>query len=120
MDLQDFVSMTLTQIISGVKSAQTAAHEHGGVVNPCLNSGTVESGKQGFLWCKSGYAQVVQFDVALTVTEGTGSKAGIGVFAGAVNLGAAGQSKSEQSTVSRIKFAVPLILPEIETEEKTK
>lgn len=112
MDLQEFVSQALTQIISGVRSAQGAAAEHGGVVNPHLNTGQGEAGKQGFLLSRQGYAQIVQFDVALTIAEGTGTKGGIGVFAGAINLGSTGQSKSENSSVSRIKLSVPLVLPE--------
>ena len=111
MDLKEFVAQTLTQIVEGVKDSQTKTAEMGGEVNPHLNTTHAELGKQGFLWAGGRYAQVVQFDVALTVVEGTGTKGGIGVFAGAVTLGSSGQSKSESSSVSRVKFSVPLVLP---------
>ncbi len=111
MDLKEFVSQTLAQIVEGVKEAQSVATDLGGEVNPHLNTTHAEMGKQGILWAGGRYAQVVQFDVALTVVEGTGTKGGIGVFAGAVNLGSSGQSKSESSSVSRVKFSVPLVLP---------
>lgn len=111
MDLRDFVSETLTQIVEGVKSAQSKAAESGATVNPHLTTAHEQAGKQGFLWTGDAYAQVVQFDVALTVTEGTGTKGGIGVFAGAINLGSSGQSQNESSSVSRVKFSVPLSLP---------
>lgn len=114
MDLENFVSQTLSQIISGVKSAQVEAAKHGATVNPHLSANTTELGKQGFLWGNGAAAQIVQFDVALTVLEGTGTKGGIGVFAGAINLGSAGQSKNESSSVSRVKFSVPLTLPQNE------
>ncbi|OIQ94370.1 hypothetical protein GALL_236170 [mine drainage metagenome] len=112
MDLRDFVSETLTQIVEGVKSAQSKAEESGAKVNPHLRTSFEQAGKLGFLQTGGdGFAQIVQFDVALTVTEGTGTKGGIGVFAGAINIGSSGQSQSESSSVSRVKFSVPLSLP---------
>ena len=112
MDLKDFVSETLVQIATGVKDAQAKVKELGGTVNPSLNCGHEVASKLGFLYTRdSAMAPVVQFDVALTVTEGTGTKGGIGVFAGAVNLGSSGQSNNEQSSVSHVKFSVPLTLP---------
>ena len=112
MDLQDFVSQTLVQIISGVKNAQIEAKNLGAEVSPHLSGNITELGKQGFLWASGSAAQIVQFDVALIVTEGTGTKGGIGVFSGAVNLGSTGQSKTETSSVSHVKFSIPLTLPE--------
>jgi len=111
MDLREFVSETLTQIVEGVKNAQNKAKESGATVNPRLMISVELAAKQGFLSTEHGHAQFVQFDVALTVTEGTGTKGGIGVFAGAINLGSSGQSHDESSSVSRVKFCVPLSLP---------
>jgi hypothetical protein len=107
VDLKDFVSQTLTQIIEGVKAAQEAAKEHGAEVNPDTAGGvgshmTSMSGKN---------LRNVEFDVALTVAEGTGTKGGIGIVAGAFALGSSGQSTSQNSSVSRVQFSVPLALP---------
>ena len=112
MDLKEFVAETLVQIVAGVKQAQAEVQTFGGEVNPHLTSPGSEAGKQGFLFAEGRFAPVVRFDVALTVTEGTGTKGGIGVFAGAVNLGSTGQSKSESSSASRLQFSVPLVLPQ--------
>jgi hypothetical protein len=111
MELKDFVSQTLTQIIDGVSDAQAAALQAGAQVNPYVNAAGSDLVSQGMLYTEGNAAQVVKFDVALTVSEGTGTKGGIGVFAGAVNLGSAGQSQSENSSVSRVQFSVPVILP---------
>lgn len=111
MDLREFVSDTIFQIIAGVKEAQEKASELGGDVNPRLSSGSDHAAKHGFLRTTGGLAQIVQFDVALTIKEGSGTKGGIGVFAGAVNLGSSGQSSNESSSVSRVQFSVPLSLP---------
>lgn len=111
MDLQDFVAQTLIQISSGVKQAQAEAMKVGAEVNPHLTGGPTERASQGFLWASGRAVSVVHFDVALTIVEGTGTKGGIGVFAGAVNLGSSGQSSSENRSVSHVKFSVPLGLP---------
>ena len=55
--------------------------------------------------------ETIEFDVAVTVTEGTQTKGGIGVFMGAVGLGSQGQSSNQNASVTRIKFSVPLVLP---------
>ena len=111
MDLKDFVSQTLTQIVAGVQESQAFADQHAASVNPELSGTQAEAAKHGFLWSEAGFAQIVSFDVALTVTEGTGTKGGIGVFAGAVTLGSSGQSATTNSSVSHVKFSVPLVLP---------
>jgi len=83
-------------------------------LTPHINSSHEQLGKQGFLFSSESIVQIVNFDVALTVVEGTGTKGGIGVFAGAVNLGSSGQSNNETSSVSHVKFSIPLRLPKHE------
>jgi hypothetical protein len=112
VDLKEFVSQTLCQIVEGVKSAQQSVQTSGGAVNPKLHSGHDNLAKSGFLFSTAhGSVQVVQFDVALTVSEGSGTKGGIGVFAGVLSLGSTGQSNAENTSVSHVKFSVPLALP---------
>ena len=55
--------------------------------------------------------QNIDFDVAVTVVEGkeTGGKAGISVWS--IGAGVSGKSESSSSTVSRIKFEIPVELP---------
>jgi hypothetical protein len=58
------------------------------------------------------YVQPVEFDVAVTATdkhEATG-KGGIKVFTIA-ELGGEGSKSKERSTVSRIKFSIPIVPP---------
>jgi len=113
MDLKDFVSETLIQIANGVKQAQEQTEQIGARVNPKLTGAANNAAQHGFLPAEQAPAQIVQFDVALTVKEGSGIKGGIGIFAGAVSLGSSGQSSAENSSVSRVKFCVPLSLPEL-------
>jgi len=53
----------------------------------------------------------VEFDMAVTATEGKETKGGIGVVAGVFTLGSAGKSDAASGSESRIKFSVPLLLP---------
>jgi hypothetical protein len=110
LELKDFVRETLVQIAHGVSEAQKELSESAAEVNPQVsrrfdvknsNYGDSQSGKPIFL---------IDFDVAVTATEGTQTKGGIGVVAGVLALGRHGQSDSANSSVSRIKFMVPMAL----------
>jgi len=103
MDLQQFVAQTLVQIANGVKNAQEHVKSAGGIVNPLRASDQdpIMSPNTSF----------IEFDVALTVTEGSDSKGGIGIFVADIGLGAQGRSRSATESVSRIKFKVPMFLP---------
>lgn len=112
MDLKDFVSETLLQIVEGVKAAQSEIEQHGASINPNLLGDYKEHAKHGLLLSGTGkVAQIVEFDVALSIKEGTGTKGGIGVVAGMFALGSQGQSNAENVSLSRVKFRVPLSLP---------
>ena len=95
MDIKEFVSQTLKQIIDGVVDAQDQTRKTSAVVVPYGD-------------CQ----KKVDFDVAVTVVEGkeTGGKAGISVWS--IGAGVTGKTESSSSTVSRIKFEIPINLPQ--------
>jgi len=111
MQLEDFLSEALQQIARGIKSAQTGAGELGAAVNPAmdpLHSGVID----GFIRTGTGLMiQIVKFDIAITATESTGTKGGVGVVTGMFNLGSSGNSHESTSAVSRLQFNVPVSLP---------
>ncbi len=113
MELKEFITAVLTEIIDGVKASQRdTEYAREGEINPLLatNQGSLQN--QGRLVSRYGQlVQTVKFDVAVTVEEGTGTKGGIGIFIGAVGLGSQGESKASQASVSRIQFEVPVGLP---------
>ena len=115
IELRAFVTSCLEQIIGAVSDAQAnvIGKERGAVVNPYMGThgkkmaeGTISGGD----WI----AQMVDFDIAVTAQEGAGSKATVGVFAGAFGAGTQGTLTHETTTVSRIKFSVPVVLPRTE------
>ncbi len=111
MELKDFVSETLRQVLGGIKEAQSFASEHGGKIMPERIAFRTDQGLQ--LWDKNDGTPIhmIEFDVAVTTTEGTATKGGIGVFVGAIGLGSQGQSNASNQSVSRIKFSVPVQYP---------
>jgi hypothetical protein len=111
MKLEDFVSETLRQIISGVKQAQAFAKDQGGQVVPPNMVFRTSEGVQLFDSRDGTPIEQIQFDVAVTTTEGTSTKGGIGVFVGPLGLGSAGQSNASNQSLSRISFSVPIIFP---------
>ena len=112
MDLKVFIEQVLAEIVQGVLDAQQTLGENGKYINPELSTQQGTHEKHGKLVSIQGQLiQTVEFDIAVTATEGTGSKGGIGVVAGIFALGSQGQSSAETSAVSRIKFSVPVTLP---------
>ena len=111
MDLKDFVRETLSQIFEGVRDAQQAAQESGGFVNPYLltlhREFTIGEMPKG----AGERVSLVEFDVALTITEKKGSAGGLGVIAGPIALGSKGQSHHDEGSITRVSFSVPIQLP---------
>jgi len=111
MKLQEFVSGTLKEIIAGVKEAQDYAKSKGAMVNPSsMRVGDQKTDRMIDSNTRE-YLQNVEFDVAVTSTEGSATEAGAGIFVAAIGMGAKGKSDTSSSSISRIKFSVPLEMP---------
>jgi hypothetical protein len=122
VELQQFVSETLNQILNGVSDAQHANNHRSIQINPVLTHYTNPTHPEyigekyklpaDIIVSRDGNLVImVDFDVAITVTEGTGTRGGIGVFVGAVGLGSQGQSTQTNASESRVKFRVPVTWP---------
>jgi hypothetical protein len=111
MQLEEFISATFKQLIDGVMSAQEYATQKGACVNPAATAFRTDQGMR--LWDRNDVAPIaeVEFDVAVTATEGKESKGGIGIFVGSVGVGAQGRSDVTNQSISRIRFSLPLKLP---------
>lgn len=113
MELKDFVSNTISEIIEGIVAAQARVQAHGAFVNPGNLMRSTQDVGQSALWDNrnNNYARPISFDVALTVEEGTNTEAKVGVVAGILNLGAGGASENKQLAVNRVQFTVPVLFP---------
>lgn len=112
MELKDFVKETLSQIIDGVMSAQEYVADKGAKINPTFPSLYRNKGGEALYdENTSTFSQHVKFDVGVTVSEGTKTKGGIGIFVGEIGIGAQGQSNASNQSMSRISFSVPILFP---------
>lgn len=124
MELKSFVKETLIQIVQGVKEAQDQSIDFGAIINPKgffteketikwlperINSGNWREG------------QVVDFDVSIAISETDEARGGLGiqVASAVIGIGVSGKSEEQNSTISRLKFSIPLFLPESSGEKKS-
>ena len=119
MKLQQFISETLVQIAKGIEEANAQLKDSKAKVNPpgIVPGGQADSSVYGFLADDQPdqfrkVVEAIDFDVAVYAAEGTETKGGIGIMVGTIGLGSHGKSESGKSSESRIKFRVPMVLPQ--------
>ncbi|MER9270446.1 hypothetical protein [Mesorhizobium sp. M0643] len=103
MDLDEFISETLRQILAGIAKVQET--DLGKNVNAAF-PGVL--GSNLAMHPDFGAFARVDFDVAITAESSTGGKGSIRVW----SIGAEVGKDSRSQTVSRVVFAVPLRLPD--------
>lgn len=112
MDLKEFTKETLTQIIEGVKAANTQMEASGAFV-PSSNLSSI--GEKHQYSNKDGYDHHViniDFDVAVSVSESKeNNKGGALRILDVASLGGENNKSYENTSFSRIKFSIPLALP---------
>lgn len=114
MDLQTFVTSTLVQIAKGIGNAQDQLKGTGTLVNPGLRGMFASAKVTAPVVYISGvqvHIKDVSFDIAVTASDEQSAEAGAGIKVWGARLGADGKVSSENSTVSRVQFSVPIVLP---------
>jgi hypothetical protein len=107
MELKEFIKETLVQIMDGVKEAQQAVIEYGAIVNPENVVGCIQVGRQGR------FCQQIDFDVTLAEIESNEKSTGIGVSLPVVGIGGKGQKNESTSSMTKIHFVIPVVLPSV-------
>lgn len=110
VELKDFVSSALKDIITGIKDAQADAAV-GTLVAPSLIGHQDFPSSSGVVG-KGPYLTTVKFHVAVTASETSSGGAGGGVKLAVFNANVGGGSESLNQTVSTIDFAVHVQLGE--------
>jgi hypothetical protein len=109
MKLDEFVKEVLSQIISGVRQAQ--AIDGGAYVVPDGDGGHNYASHPRVSSSAQIKSTIVDFDIALTVEDSSKGSGGGGLKVFGFNANAQGELSSKDTTVSRVQFAVPLLLP---------
>ena len=103
MNLDDFVSETLKQIIKGVVAAQEFGDSHNAKVNPI--TARFHSSTEGQAFCQE--TGVPLQHVAFEEQTSSGEESTIG----SISVSPVSANTTQNSSVSRIKFDVPVLLP---------
>lgn len=119
MDLADFVKTTLQEILKGVREAQaqepgTKRNRKHGIINPGHVMYQADHAPKGKYYATTGSTLIhfVQFDVAVTTEAGDNMAAGGKISVLGIGVGSEDSVSSRDTTASRIKFEVPVTLPE--------
>lgn len=109
--LEDFVANTLAQIIEGIKKAQkTTQDDHISPTGIRLNAD--HAPKKYLSTTTNHMVTMIEFDVAVTASDSTSVEGKGGISVMSLKIGAEANAGSVNSSVSRIKFTVPIALPE--------
>jgi len=105
--LQEFIRETLIQISGGVQAAREKEHKIAPHVSTHPQRDSIGLSPDGSV------VFLVDFDVAITVSEkSAGDLTGVISVASVFKVEGKGGKSSEQSSISRVKFSVPVILTE--------
>ena len=110
MDLKEFTKETLVQIVKGVNEANVELKGQNAYVTFRIEKSS--TGKS-FVDCDNMYIKAidVDFDVAVTTAETDEATGGGGIQIAQLFLGGVKVSKSsENQSISRIKYSIPLVL----------
>lgn len=107
MELKEFVKNTLIEIVEGVKNAKEECRKLGGEVTPSVTKASLGT-ETGSSYRRT---QEVEFEVALSEIDKSGSKKGIGVALSVVRAGGSSDAEKEIQSLSKIKFSVTIVLP---------
>ncbi|HEY0863803.1 MAG TPA: hypothetical protein VGD97_06830 [Lacunisphaera sp.] len=110
MNLKDFISSTICEIIDGVADAQGKSPAE--LINPDALYQADHAPRTHFAVRGGGVVHMVEFDVAVTVESSSEGKVGAGIKVFAVgDAGGSASTADKSSQVSRIKFSVPIAFP---------
>jgi hypothetical protein len=122
MELKSFVTQALVEITDAVKEAQEKTKENGALINPrLLYFGGDLAGNQVMLKEPGGketrLGQVIEFDISVTASERDETQGGVGIQVASITIGAgvSGKTEDQSSVISRIKFSIPVFLPQDKT-----
>ena len=118
VQLDEFITETLKQLIEGVKNAQAGAKVMGGAVNP---KGLIYGPNSSYDFQHKETTRVgtdIEFDLEITATESKEKKEGVKVPLIGIKLGVQRSSGVENRARNRVKFKVPVLFPKSVYEEK--
>ncbi len=117
MNVQEFIKETLTQIANSANEVNRAFESIGAYVpSKCIKGNNVAIRTEGTL---PRNVVLVDFDIAVTVTQSKETSGGGGIsVASILKAGVQKEGSTENQEVNRIKFSIPLVLPDDQKERE--
>lgn len=118
MDLEQFVASALTQITKGILVAQESTRGTGALINPKSKPGEAALKGSQVVVTREGnqVAQMVAFDLAVTVAETSKVNGEAGIQVWGVKIGGGAGEEASSATLSKISFSVPVVWPTFKNE----
>jgi hypothetical protein len=110
MNLDEFIKEVLTQVISGIRNAQQV--EGGAFIVPSGDGGHDYATHPRVSSSARLKSTIIDFDIALTAEDSSKVAGGGGLKVLGIGANVQGDKSSKDTTVSRIQFAIPVLLPE--------
>jgi len=112
MDLKEFIKTALIDIVEGIEDAKLELDKKNTYICPPMGPAYIDKFHIKLNSFNGMYYQQAEFDIAITAENRTdgGAKAGVKV-AGFIEANMGKNTALNNSTVSRVKFHVPLGLP---------
>ena len=111
MELDEFVTMVLKSIVTAIRDAQ-AIEGVGAFVVPSRIGGHSYAKHPRVSVEARLSSTIIDFDIAVTAEDSTSTSGGGGLKVAGIGASLDGESSSSDKRVSRIQFAVPILLPE--------
>jgi hypothetical protein len=112
MKLDKYVEETIKQVITGIGAAKSFGEQHNARVNPA--SATFVSGNTSVIFCSDTGVpiQEIKFDIAVSVNEGSTETEAPEITVGSTTVaGHNSTTETSNSSVNRIQFSIPVLLP---------
>ena len=120
MNLEEFIAQSLSQIAKGIEKANEELENSQALVSPQDVKDVTKQSAYGSIKVDDKWLKVheIQFDVGVTAVEGSEIGGNLGITVGGFSIGGNGKENQANTSVSRIKFSVPMLLPQTKFDKK--
>ena len=119
MELDEFVKSVLSKIVSGIREAQEVEGVGAFIVPAGIGGHDYATHPRVSIKARLS-STIVDFDIAVTVEDSKSTSGGGGLKVAGIGANLEGKSSAKDTRVSRIQFAVPILLPESQKQWHTE
>lgn len=109
MELKTFIKSAITQIVESVEELNNEIQIENVYINPCSHykdfDKTIVKGEYFYNLSE------INFDLTVSAADNAEKGAKVGVVASVVGLGASTKAGTQNSSVSKLQFTIPVMLP---------